>query len=183
MNIYLLLESQVESGWGGFLLFMLMVRGEWPKKKKKSPANTPQLCHPIYHSDFCLWEAFSLNFSLIFFKRERWVRHCQQTKAELCCWCLPLPWAACTSFPPLLCCTKAEILVCRVNPLSPGNDSNVFHQCWIKERLLCLGVLLQHFVSLNVRPQGLIREKLMAHAFLLSFYLFSRGWFPFSHPP
>lgn len=49
--------------------------------------------------------------------------------------------------------------------------------CWIKERLLCLGVLLQHFVSLNVRPQGLIREKQMAHAFVLSFYLFSRGWF------
>lgn len=153
------------------------------EKGQKTPANIPQLCHLIYPSDFCVWEgAVSLNFFLIFLEKDDWTtasRPKQSCAADICLFLVQLA-------PPSLHYCVAHGLRfwwAQWNHWAPEMTAMFSITCWIKERLLCLGVLLQHFVSFNVRPQGLIREKQMAHAFLLSFYLFSRGWFPFHPPP
>lgn len=66
-------SSAGQPGWIRFCIFSNYLCDFYLEKRKRlSPAYTQQLCHPIYHSGFCLWEVVCfLNLFLIFLKRER----------------------------------------------------------------------------------------------------------------
>lgn len=102
-------SSAGRPGWTRFCiveLFMWILSGENNNNNNKSPANTQKFCHPIYYRGFCLWDvACFLNSFLIFLGMTE--SHCQQTKAEWCCWYMSLPCIACNSFPPLLYCIRS----------------------------------------------------------------------------
>lgn len=79
-------SSAGQPGWTTFCIFLIIyVNSIWRKGEKKSPANMQKLCHPVYHSGFCLWEeACFLNLFLIFLKREIWLNHIAMRPKQNC---------------------------------------------------------------------------------------------------
>lgn len=141
-------SSAGQPGWTRFCTFLIIyVNSIWRKEKKKRPANTQKLCHPTYHSGFCLWEvACFLNLFLIFLKRKRWLYHIanrpkQNCAADTCPFFVQRATAFLHYY--IVYIASAGWNFGEQNESTRALEMTAMFSitCWIKKRLLCFGVL------------------------------------------